>query len=282
MKVPTSISFERSVTDVSSAWTKSTEGHSSILSHPAVHTASVDELQALNTALCFLASINADVEEINSFLMAHPHALLLEETGPIPQECAHFIVEEQLQRCSCFAPTCRENRRKVLASLSMGFEHYDLKKWCSSMLGRPLPMDYLDELTRLEYQIRLWRTEELTLRHRLLETAMELQKHREKIERQSQRYRSPALILLTCNTAAAHKQQQTRKALDDKVSSSMRNMESVKQEHGELLRHIRKGRQVQFAVLKQAFSDIRRHVCSTHSCDFTNFPPNNEEEVGFV
>lgn len=247
MKVPSSISFERrhSIDHQSTASTENT----TVASSPST---SADELQALNTALCFLASINADANEIDSFLRAHPQALLLEGAGPIPDECARFIIEHHLQRCHCFAPTCSENRLRVLKCLEQGFEHYDWERWCHPA-GQSVPAVYLEALSKIERDIRIWRAEEMILRHRLLETAREVRESRRELDQSKKRS-----ILLSCATKA----HEIRSALEQRLQATALNFSSVEREHGELLRNIRASRQVQFSILKQVFAGCRRHVCT--------------------
>ena len=59
----------------------------------------LDRLQSLNTALCFLCSVNADALEVERFLIARPDALLLEGAGNLPEESAvSSLVNSCVQR----------------------------------------------------------------------------------------------------------------------------------------------------------------------------------------
>jgi hypothetical protein len=62
-------------------------------------------------------------------LTEHPDALLLEGVGNLPEESAHFIVSEQMNRCECFNISCNQNRIQVLSVLNLGFEHYQSKSF---------------------------------------------------------------------------------------------------------------------------------------------------------
>ena len=230
---------------------------------------SADELQALNTALCFLVSINADVQEVHAFLLGHPQALLLEGVGPIPEESAHQIAQQQLQRCRCFTPTCKQNRLQVLVALDRGFEYYETERWKQQTSDpRPIPRDYLHELVKLESQIRAWRSEELTLRHRLLETANQVRQHQGELNQvNSQNRRS--LLLCTARSDVFAK----RNVLEYRVGLATLNLSSVGREHRDLLREIRHGRQEQFDVLKQVFAGCNRHVCATVHTPIKQSPP---------
>ena len=257
-KVPDTISFEQkdsihNGTDECTTTSSSTAG-----------SFSSDELQALNTALCFLASINADIAEIHAFLIAHPHALLLEGVGQMPEESAHAIVTQQLQRCRCFATTCQENRMQVLSALDRGFAHYESLRWGQKgQTSRSIPADYLEELIKLEQQIRNWRHEELVLRHRLIETVGEVRNYRDELNHVNTQNRRP-LLLCTARSDVFAK----RSSLEYRVGLASLNLSCVEREHGELLKQIRQGRQVQFAVLKRVFADCRRHVCIGHKASF--------------
>ena len=223
------------------------------------HSCSADELQALNTALCFLVSINADVQEVHAFLLGHPQALLLEGVGPIPEESAHQIAQQQLQRCRCFTPTCKQNRLQVLVALDRGFGYYETERWQQQTSDpRPIPRDYLQELVKLESQIRAWRAEELTLRHRLLETASQVRLHQGELNQvDSQNRRS--LLLCTARSEVFAK----RNVLEYRVGLATLHLSRVGREHRDLLRQIRQARHVQFDVLKQVFAGCNRHVCAT-------------------
>jgi hypothetical protein len=176
----------------------------------AMMMAEVDALQALNTALCFLVSINADATCVEEFLLSHPGALLLEGTGHVPEESASHIVASQMGACQCFSPLCQSNRRAVQKLLDRGFEHYSTRRiqqqqqqgsqtpqlgvssrvgtvvgdmggmWTSGA-GFPSPSSsslaswdltaYGHRMRALERNVRIARRKELRLRHRILEAA---------------------------------------------------------------------------------------------------------------
>jgi hypothetical protein len=173
----------------------------------ATMMAEVDALQALNTALCFLVSINADATCVEEFLLSHPGALLLEGTGHVPEESASHILEAQMGACQCFSPLCQSNRRAVQKLLDRGFEHYSSRRiqqhhqnpptqlgvssrvgtvvgdmggmWtsgagfhASSSLASWDLTAYGHRMRVLERNVRIARRKELRLRHRILEAAL--------------------------------------------------------------------------------------------------------------
>jgi hypothetical protein len=173
----------------------------------AMMMAEVDALQALNTALCFLVSINADARCVEEFLLSHPGALLLEGTGHVPEESASHILAAQMQACQCFSPLCQANRRGVQKLLDRGFQHYSTRRiqqpqdqptqfgfaardgtvfgdedglWATGGAGFRTTSSmaswdttaYGHRMRVLERNVRVARRKEQRLRHRILEAAM--------------------------------------------------------------------------------------------------------------
>ena len=166
---------------------------------------SQDELQAINTALCFLCSINADAKEVDNFLTLYPEALLLEGAGNLEEESARYIVEEQMRRCECFSPACCQNRLKILDALSNSFEHYQNKTYfiadgedCKYHVNKGIKEDprweqVSDSLLAVERDIRQWRHAELQMRNKLLEKAVEVRTYLDELE-QMGRYHSRSSV----------------------------------------------------------------------------------------
>jgi hypothetical protein len=219
---------------------------------------SLDELQALNTALCFLCSINADSTQVERFLTAHPDALLLEGTGNLPEESARFIVSEQMNRCECFNGYCNQNRLEVLRVLDWGFEHYQSKSFeqaCDSKAWE----QYACQLLTVERDIRQLRTEESSTRHRLLETAVQVRSYQDELEQVNKYDSKSAMSLLACTRKSDLFARQS--VLEYQIGVASVNMSSVEREHKVILREIRHGRQLQFGSLKKVFDGCQRHVC---------------------
>jgi hypothetical protein len=258
----------------------------------------VDELQALNTALCFLCSINADAAEVVRFLRSHPQALLLEGTCQLPEDSAHFILEQQLRRCkrTCCRtkevadpPPCHQNRLRLQQIIEADFPHHHHAHYAgdhpAELLLFPAREErdkgeeslwrvYFENLCSLERQIRTLRLEELLLRNTVVETTLKLRAYQEELHHiqrsvQHDGKKSSALSLLKCTRLPGNK------ATDDATDSPASRLtgleylvdlfavklRSTEREHANLLQRIREGRREQFTILKNAFEGCARHVC---------------------
>jgi hypothetical protein len=232
----------------------------------------VDELQALNTALCFLCSINADVEQVDTFLKLHPEALLLEGTCMLPEDSAVFILRQQMRRCKCKG-ICNLNRVRVLALLNSGFEKYQPLRMGRDAASAKAWNFFFARLVQMEHEIRRLRRDEMTMRNTLVETAFELRSYRDELKESYRQEEedlannkiSPLKILAcaarTKGIESSHGSR--RNVLEYQVGVSSINLKSVEREHAALLHRIREGRRTQFAVLKRAFRSCKRHeMCS--------------------
>lgn len=216
-------------------------------------TESLDELSALNTALCFLCSINADFEALETFLTLHPQSLLLDGTGVLPEESALYIVESQRNSCECISPDCRQNRRQVWTVLGRGFEHYQRRHYtCKHKLQNPFSWDfYSQKLQSLEGDIRGWRTEEQNLRNRVLEATVELKTLETRLSQERK-------VSLLCSREI----HQRRSILEYQIGVGHVNTQSVTREHQTLVRRISQARKRQFSLLQRVFSGVGRHPCT--------------------
>jgi hypothetical protein len=221
---------------------------------------SLDELQALNTALCFLCSINADAKEVETFLTEHPDALLLEGVGNLPEESARYIVSEQTNRCECFNISCNQNRMQVLSVLDRGFEYYQSLSF-RQRPNRKAWAVYAQKLLTVERDIRELRLEEVSTRHRLLERAVEVQSFQDELE-QVQTYDSKSALAMLACTSRKSDVFERKSVLEYQIGVALLNLSSVEREHKVLLREIRHGRRMQFAMLKTAFDGCKRNVCA--------------------
>jgi hypothetical protein len=239
----------------------------------------VDELQALNTALCFLCSVNADSVEVETFLKIHPEALLLEGACLLPEDNAHYILQQRELRCTCQGP-CHVNRLRVLDLLDIGFEKFQARRERRSARAEQAWSLHFQDLVQAEHEIRILRRQELSMRNTLTETAVEVRCYQEELEQvyrviecQGQS-RQSALALLGCSRTVNQSNRlsdgsgfENRVAvLEYQVGVASVNMRSVEREHASLLQQIRDGRRTQFAVLQRAFEGCRRHViCSNNT-----------------
>ena len=230
----------------------------------------VDALQALNTALCYLCSINADAVEVERFLRAHPEALLLEGLCLLPEDSARYILQQHVQRCRCQG-LCRLNRVRVLDLLDQGFAVYQARREACSTPPERWSTPFA-ELVKVEREIRQWRIQELTMRNVWLEMSVEVrtyQDERNRYELSRDEYalghRSSALSKLACLRPNSLKEdgEDRRAVLEYQVQVAMDNVRSVEREHAQVLQLIREGRRRQFNILKQTFAGCPRHdICS--------------------
>ena len=216
--------------------------------------ASVDELQALNTGLCYLCSINAHVDVVERFLIQHPGALLLEGLGQLPDESARHILRDQVQRCECFGAACQRNREAIQQLMDQGFEYFQTKNFRVALLDHSWGQ-YSPKIVGLEHDVRRWRLQELLLRNRLMESATEVRSFRDELAQYPQKR---PLARLACSRDAR------RSVLEYQVGVASTNLSTMDREHKELLQLIREGRRSQFALLKSAFGDVPRHICTVH------------------
>jgi len=244
----------------------------------------LDSLQALNTTLCFLSSINADVAEVvERFVILHPESLLLEGAGILPEESAKYILQDRMRHCRCTIEACNQNRSAILRLLSRGFEHYhqvhleqqdspqaQLQNWVTTLWGK-----YGEDLITLEREIRELRVQEMSLRGRFLETACEVRHYQGELERVQSSFSTGAHKLTALSLLACHLQKNKtdlfarKSVLEYQVGVAQVNLTSVEREHREALHKIRNARRVQFSLLTTAFEGCQRHVCVTSASTIT-------------
>jgi hypothetical protein len=229
---------------------------------------SLDEVQAMNTALCFLCRINADFEEVERFCRSYPEALLFEGSQPVESACK--VVEEQMRHCKCFIPVCNENRRRVLAVLKRGFEYYrgmvSIDPFQDELFHGSEPSEiawqfYSGQLQALERDMREIKTEEITVRNRIVETSMEArasQLELEGVSRKENMNRS-TLSLLSCRRRSDIYAR--RSVLEYKLGIETLNVSTLEKEQALIDQERLAARRMQLALLKNAFGGCRRHVC---------------------
>ena len=232
----------------------------------------VDELQALNTSLCFLCSINADSSVVDHFLKRFPEALLLEGACLLPEDSAQYILEQHMRRCTCRG-RCHENRQQVSQRVQRGFEWYQAHRTDSTVSAQRAWAPHFHKLVRSEATIRQHRRQELLLRNAVIEAGMEFKAYKEELERvrakndgKGSRTQSP-LALLACSrnrsSLSLSNWQSQVSVLEYQVRVASVNLRRVERERNYLLERIRDDRQSQFHVLKKAFEGCRRHdICS--------------------
>lgn len=226
----------------------------------------VDELQALNTSLCFLCSINADSSEVEHFLKRFPEALLLEGACLLPEDSAVYILEQHMRRCTCRG-RCHQNRQRVSNMVQRGFEWYHANRMASTEQAAKAWAPHLQKLVLSEGAIRKHRRQELLLRNAVIEAGMDFKSYKEELDqvRAKKETHSP-LTLLACSRnrslSASHLLSQLS-VLEYQVRVASVNLRRVERERNYLLERIRDDRRSQFQVLKEAFKGCHRHdICS--------------------
>ena len=241
----------------------------------------VDELQALNTALCFLCSINADSAEVERFLKLHPESLLLEGACLLPEDSAKYILEQHARRCTCDGQ-CHSNRSRVLELVTSGFETFRSSRERREGNDAKLWNAYFLKLVEYEHTIRKIRREELIMRNTLIETGVDVRTYQEELNEiyrfldtlPSAAKQSP-LAMLACrrpspssgnaglDSAEIAMVVGRRSVLEYQVGVAKVTLDTVKREHKNLLQSIRDSRRAQFKILKRAFKGCMRHdICS--------------------
>ena len=223
---------------------------------------SLDEVYAMNTALCFLCSINADYREVESYLVRHPEALLFE--GTEPQESAQFIVEEQMRICQCFTPECNGNRRKVLAIVNRGFEFFRGQTMEQRIRDKSFDKSnwhhYAQQLRLIERDIREKKMQDMALRSRVIEARIAIRAFQIELHGASKRENSK-LALLACHRSSDIFA--NRSLAEYKLGIATLTMTSLEKEQTLIDQEKMASRRMQIALLKNAFGGCRRHVCQT-------------------
>ena len=232
----------------------------------------LDEIQALNTALCYLCSINADVAQVEAFLHAFPEALLLEGTNRLSEESARSIVESQL--CSCSSSSaCSRNRQMILDyCLSQDFLSYRRQKQDEDPSDQYSPSrrfifywgEFREDLLLVEQDIRRWRREEWYVREKLLE--LTLSKYEQQDMEDGHRQRPSRLRRLFCSLVVRHNSvaEDSHHGRNRLEEAEARNPSAYlfHERHCHILSEIKQGRETQFRLLKQMFRDIEHHSCA--------------------
>lgn len=222
----------------------------------------LDRAQALHTALCFLCSVNADVSEVEQFLLQHPDALLLEGTGNIPEESAIFILHEQLNLCQCSPLTkCRQNRHTVEELLRQGFSYFQTRGM--QVIPQAEWEKHEQRMILFEKDIRLLRRHEFVVKQYALNGSVRMQKLRDELK-YTDKYNLYKYKLSLLQCSRKHDELSARRSfLQHQLEIAAIEMKSLKHEHQVVMSKIRSIRRLQFGLLKSALPCPRRHVCGS-------------------
>ena len=237
---------------------------------------SLDFAQALNTALCFLCWINADVSVAEEFLTRWPEALLLE--GSNNQDCATCIVKQRMRQCRCSGLFCNNNREGLLAVMNRGFQYYQ-NKHMNDLLGGSTGIGDEDnppqqvelrstsvfpKLMSTGRHIRNLSIEESAVHSQVVEAhvaKMMLERQLDEAKAVAKRKKSIVHGLLVCKSSHQKEREYKIVRLEHDVHVAELKLKSVEKEHRLLVNAIDRGHRNQYALLKGAFEGCARHEC---------------------
>lgn len=248
---------------------------------------SLDFAQALNTALCFLCWINADIGVIEAFLKAWPEALLLEGIG---QDCAGCIVEQRMKRCSCSDGAFNNNRRDVLKVITRGYQHYQKKHMQQVMKGKPTnPLEasiaelnstsVFPQLMATGRYLRGLAVEESSVHGQVLElhvAKVTVEGQLADAKASAKKKKAKIRSLFVCGSERAKDQEALISRLEFEAQMAEMKLQSAEKEHNLLVGAIDQGHRKQYTLLKDVFEG-----CPRHECDCGNDKGRSEEHYSF-
>ena len=230
---------------------------------------SVDFVQALNTALCYLCWINADSSVVDVFLRKYPEALLLEGTSV--ESSAHSILEQSIRRCTCEDKQCNRNRTMILTKLDR-FGHYQemhMKDLLSGSVSTPLSelksTRVFPQLMATGRYLRGLSVEESSVQSQALElhvAKVAIQKELDDAKALAKRRNPRSLVRSLFSCSSEDKNAELQRLEFDLEMAEMKH-ESAQKEHTLLLQAIHQGHQKQYVLLRNAFEGCLRHACAT-------------------
>lgn len=239
------------------------------VSESADNEESLDFAQALNTALCFLCWINADVGVAEEFLTRWPEALLLEGTN---QDCASCIVKQRKRQCSCNT----QNLEALLRVISRGFLYYK-HKHMNDLLGTGVgdedqsvkvvelrSTSVFPKLMSTGRHLRNLSVEECAVHSQMAEAHVAkvlLERKLHETKALAKRKMSRVGALFACGSERIKELQDRVARLEHSVQMAELKLASVEREHGLLVNAIDQGHRIQYALLKDAFEGCARHSC---------------------
>ena len=229
----------------------------------------VDFVQALNTALCYLCWINADAKVVDVFLRKYPEALLLEGTSE--ESSARSILEQSIRRCSCEDARCNRNREAILVKLDRFGYYQDMHM--KDLLAGPSPSPLADlKSTRVFPQLmaagrflRSLSIEESAVQSQTTELHVAwvaIQKELDDAKALSKKRNPRNLVRSLFNCNSEDKNTELTRLEFDLGVAKMKH-ESAKKEHALLVQAMHEGHQNQYKLLKNAFQGCLQHPCSS-------------------
>jgi len=205
-------------------------------------------------------------------------------------DSVRLILYKCMRKCRCLHVACNRNRARLLHLIDTGFEYFHQKqlssRYTDHVIGETANSDnnearnyfasrsehsnlffYSKELTKLEMDIRLLRHEIYVLNCRLLE---DLKQQNEKTHRHNQsssdnrksERRSFRVSFLFSTSVFCRGRKQTPQRLHITPDATVKSANEALQEDFRAISFtIRRIRQLQFDLLKTAFTGAERHVC---------------------
>jgi hypothetical protein len=227
----------------------------------------LDEILARKSALAFLCKVNADYKEIERYLTAFPESLLYgSEEGNLES-----IVKSQMEGCTCFGNSCKQNRRLTLRALNRGFEFYRGIRLVNLVDGdffnsmeKTLSEAYSKQLHDLERDLRILKLQEANLEKRIVIASQEVAELRLQIEEGSkgrQNQFQTQVLKLHCRRVKTHAFEEMV-PLANKLTAATLAISAL--EEGSKLLQTEKSTalRLQHALFKKSFSGCRRHICN--------------------
>ncbi|CAB9496334.1 expressed unknown protein [Seminavis robusta] len=245
---------------------------------------SLDFVQALNTALCYLCWTNADSSVIDSFLRKYPEALLLEGTT---NDDARSLVEQRMRRCTCSDSWCNDNRNEILQHLDRGFQHYQ-SKHMKHLIARGKgnkkePLDQVIEKLKSTFlfpqlmtsgrYLRGLSAEESSVRSQVLSDHVsklvieqDVKDLRVSVEKRTPRSRVRSLF--ACSGAERSKDQSLLLSkLELELQVAEMKLANARKEHQLLIDAIDRGQRNQYVLLRNAFEGCHKFQCSSQDAE---------------
>lgn len=222
------------------------------------HYERLDEIQALNTALCFLCSINADVVEVEAFVLAHPDCLILEGTGRAVEESARSVLLARTCACS-ESSLCKRNRNCILNNcIQKEFVYYHRRQQKMQEHFEDLHQLWNGcrrDLMLLERDIRIWRREEWSLQQAMwLIFQQEANLTRQMAHLRNDNYCRFFGLKFGPTSLSSRIEELLAKDRQDDINL-------LKFRHEIVLQEIGRARRIQFRVLNDAFQHVPRYAC---------------------
>lgn len=231
----------------------------------------VDFVQALNTALCYLCWINADAKVVDVFLRKYPEALLLEGTSE--ESSARSILEQSIRQCACEDVRCNRNREMILVKLDRFGYYQDMHM--KDLLSGPTQSPLADlKSTRVFPQLmaagrylRGLSIEESAVQSQALElhvAKVAIQKELDDAKNLAKKRNPRALVRSLFNCSSEDKNAQLTRLEFDLGVAKMKH-ESAQKEHTLLVQAMQRGHQNQYELLRNAFEGCLQHSCASIS-----------------